>query len=128
MPVILGQPAAHTPRRIATLEWLRRLRRGASLAELYEGAFVMLDSASPPGFVRFVSHAVREVCNRLPDRLLGDSGDHLKHSKRLKEIDEAWPDRRQLDLPSVAAESLTASHRRRAYPARCCAPTFSSHR
>ena len=85
------------------MAWLRRIPGGASLAELYEGAFVMVETASPPGFVRFVSHAIREICNRLPDRILGDSSEHLRHSKRLEEIDKAWPDRKRVSLSSLPA-------------------------
>lgn len=46
-------------------------RNAPSLGELYLGSVVMLYGYSLPGRIRFVSHAVREIRNRLPDVISG---------------------------------------------------------
>src|SRR5690242_15510612 len=66
---VAAPPAPATPpywtrRREQRREWLRRAG-AVSLAELYEGAVIILETRQP-GYVRFVSHAVREIANRLP--------------------------------------------------------------
>jgi hypothetical protein len=43
----------------------------ASLADLYEGAVVMLYESILLGRTRFIGHAVREIRNRLPDAFAG---------------------------------------------------------
>jgi hypothetical protein len=62
--------SVHWPRkRRDLLEWLRKT--SPSLAEIYEGAVVLLFDRQVPGFSRFVSHAVREIRNRLPGVISG---------------------------------------------------------
>ena len=50
--------------RLELLAWLRR--NAPSLAELYEGAVLLLQNR-PPAHVRLIAHSVREIRNRLPD-------------------------------------------------------------
>jgi hypothetical protein len=45
-----------------------------SLGELYESALQMLHNRTFPGRVHFISHAVREIRNRLPDVIAGRRG------------------------------------------------------
>lgn len=85
-----GQPSPvggfWTPLRIGILEQLRR--DAPSLCELYEGA-VLLVHQKMPGYVRFVSHAVREIGNRLPEVMVGvTAGSRLEYVSRVDEI--AW--------------------------------------
>jgi hypothetical protein len=62
-----------------------------SLGELYEGALRMVYDENFPGRVRFVSHAVREIRNRLPGVIAGyKSGSSLQYSNRLEEIAKIW--------------------------------------
>jgi hypothetical protein len=79
-----------TPLRIGILD---RLRRDApSLSELYEGA-VLLVHQKTPGYVRFVSHAVREIGNRLPQVMVGVmAGSRLEYVNRLDEIARLFED------------------------------------
>lgn len=60
--------------------WLAK--NAPSLAELYQGALFLLRT-KPPGFTRLISHAVREIRNRLPDFVAGK-----KSSSRLEYRDE----------------------------------------
>src|SRR5271170_6800890 len=72
------------------LDWLKR--NAPSLAELYEGAVVMLDQFSFPGRTRFISHAVREIRNRLPDAFGGGTrSQRLDYTMRVDAISAAWP-------------------------------------
>jgi hypothetical protein len=78
-----------TTARRELLDWLKR--NAPSLAELYEGAVELLHRHPLPGWTRFVSHAVREIRNRLPDVILGlTRGPRLDYTKRLNAISEAW--------------------------------------
>jgi hypothetical protein len=83
------------------LAWLRR--NAPSLAELYEGAVLMLQTR-PPGHVRLVAHAVREIRNRLPDYVSKvESGGPLDYKSRIDGIVDVW--RRAGLLPSDFATS-----------------------
>ena len=76
--------------------WLRR--NAPSLAELYEGAVVMLQNR-PPGHVRLIAHSVREVRNRLPGYVSKvESGGPLSYKGRIDDIVKIW--RRAGLLPS----------------------------
>jgi hypothetical protein len=59
---------------------------------LYQSAVKMLEETSP-GYVRFVSHAVREIVNGLPGVLYKDfaRGNRLQYPDRLDEILDGWP-------------------------------------
>ena len=49
--------------------WLQEL--SPELAESYAGAVKLIEDASIPGRGRFICHAVREIRNRLPDKVAG---------------------------------------------------------
>lgn len=49
------------------MKWLKD--KAPSLGEIYEGAVIMLSKDHFPGRTRFISHAVREICNQLPERV-----------------------------------------------------------
>ena len=76
-------------RRKKTCEWLRSLG-AASLAELFEGAVVLLEQHTP-GYIRFVAHAVREIANRLPAKVDKEhKRGRVEYVARLEEIRRAW--------------------------------------
>jgi hypothetical protein len=61
------------------------------LAELYEGAVLLLFDAPIPGYTRFVAHAVRETRNRLPDVTSGSkSGRQLNYKGRIDDLVVVW--------------------------------------
>ncbi len=84
--------------RLEIRAWLRR-RGAASLAEVYETSVMMVETACP-GHIRFVSHAVRDIRNRLPGVLDGvQTGGTVPYHAKLKEIRDGW-----VDLPSLAGQ------------------------
>jgi hypothetical protein len=80
-----GPPPYWTPRRHEIKHWMQR--NAPSLAELYEGAVILLDDKPLPGRVRFIAHAVREIRNRLPDTISGPTKkQRLDYTSRLDDI------------------------------------------
>ena len=78
-----------TPPRLELRAWLRR--NAPSLAELYEGAVQMMFIYPVPGRIRFVSQAVREIGNRLPEVISGvRSGGRLEYANELDTLSELW--------------------------------------
>ena len=74
-----------TPTRNNIKAWLERNSR--SLAELYEGAVLLLYQNPIPGHVRFIAHAVREIRNRLPDAIGGPTKSRqVQYKNRLDKI------------------------------------------
>src|SRR5690242_17104282 len=88
--VVPGTRASYWTVPRAELEaWIRRY--APSLADLYVAAVVLLHDSPVPGCVLLISHAVREICNRLPGRVSGVEGDgRLDYASHLDEIAEAW--------------------------------------
>ncbi len=85
----MDNPFCWTEARREILAWLKR--NAPSLAELYEGAVLILRQHSLPGQTRFIGHAVREIRNRLPDAFSGPTrGQRLDYTKRLAAISTAW--------------------------------------
>ncbi|MDA2933696.1 hypothetical protein MYX82_05080 [Acidobacteria bacterium AH-259-D05] len=84
-------------------------RNAPSLGELYEGAVSIVCEPEFPGRVRFVSHAVREIRNRLPDVVSGlRAPKRLDYKNRLDDIVKHW---QKEGLPldgSVPPVSVTA--------------------
>jgi hypothetical protein len=85
-------PAAAGPElssdRLELLAWLQR--NAPSLAELYEGAVLMLENR-PPAHVRLIAHSVREIRNRLPDYVSKvKSGGRLDYTGRIDNITKTW--------------------------------------
>lgn len=61
------------------------------MGDLYEGAVRLLHDDPMPGRVRFVAHAVREICNRLPDYLSGQQvRKRVEYVNRLDTIADQW--------------------------------------
>lgn len=85
-----ASPAAcWTSERLELRAWL--YRNAQSLAELYEGAVLLLFEEPLPGYTRFVAHAVREIRNRLPFVISGSrSGGNLNYKDRMDEIVKRW--------------------------------------
>src|SRR5271156_1284744 len=78
-----------TRNRQELLDWLDKT--SPSLAELYKGAVELLFGQSVPGFSRFVSHAVREIRNRLPSVVSGtDSSGRLDYTSRIDDLSAQW--------------------------------------
>src|ERR1700723_1529884 len=78
-----------TRNRQELLEWLSKT--SPSLAELYKGAVELLFGQSVAGFSRFVSHAVREIRNRLPSVVSGAaSGGRLDYKSRIDDLAVQW--------------------------------------
>lgn len=66
-------------------------RYAPSLADLYIAAVHLVYDSPVPGRVILASHAVREICNRLPGRVSGVEGDgYLNYRSRLDEIAAGW--------------------------------------
>jgi hypothetical protein len=62
-----------------------------SIAELYQGAVELLFDRPVPRFSRFVSHAVREIHNRLPQEVSGlTSAGRLDCKSRMDELVPLW--------------------------------------
>src|SRR5712692_1930710 len=102
-----GGQVVWTGERTALREWLTR--NAKSLAELYEGAVVILYEHDPllPGWSRLVAHAVREVRNRLPDAVAGKKvGERLDYPSRLDEIAGMWSDAGLATAATPAAPSV----------------------
>ena len=102
-----------TGRRLVIRDWL--LRTAPSLAELYEGAVVLLDEDSLPGRTRFIAHAVREIRNRLPEVVSGVTvKTRLEYPRRVGELADLWqkvgPSAADLDgLSETDARNVTDS-------------------
>lgn len=60
-----------TPPRVELREALFKI--APYLAELYEGAVLLLCECAVPGRGRLIAHAVREIANALPERVTGQS-------------------------------------------------------
>lgn len=82
-------PDYWTPLRRELCDWFKR--NAPSLGELYEGAVEMVFREDFPGRVRFVSHAVREIRNRLPNVIAGyKAGIQLQYKNRLDAVLKVW--------------------------------------
>jgi len=69
--------------------WLQR--NAPSLAELYEGAVILLYVNPLPGRVRFISQAVREIRNRLPEVISGMKWpQRLDYKSQLDALAKLW--------------------------------------
>jgi len=81
-----------TEKRLEIKEWL--YKHYPSLGELYEGAVNLLFNGDHnnnfPGASRFVSHAVREIINNLPNYILGRTSKPLQYVNYLDDILEKW--------------------------------------
>ncbi len=83
-------PACWTTARREIRAWLHE--QSPSLAELYESAVSLTFEVQLPGRVRLVAHCLREICNRLPDRVvvLDKKGSRVDYVKEMDEIANIW--------------------------------------
>jgi len=90
-PAAISPPAYITPSRAELLEWLQK--KAAPLAALYSDALrIRFDEPPLQAKGRFISHAVREIRNRLPDFIAGPKGGgRLDYTGRLDSISQIWP-------------------------------------
>lgn len=77
-----------------------------SLGKLYEGALIIFHCPTFPGRIRLVSHAVREIRNRLPDYIAGPkTKTRFDSTTRLDEIEKDWKKEELLTEESVTVAS-----------------------
>ena len=78
-----------TKSRLELRTWFQK--NGPPLGQLYEGALIMLHCPSFPGRVRFISHSVREIRNRLPDYIAGPkTKSRFDWKTRLDDVGKDW--------------------------------------
>ncbi|MFH0984317.1 MAG: hypothetical protein V1882_02150 [Candidatus Omnitrophota bacterium] len=78
-------------------------KQAPHLGELYEAALIILYFDNFPGRIRLVSHAVREIRNRLPDAISGQIiSQQLDYKFRLDEIFSVWT---SLEIPITPLRS-----------------------
>lgn len=78
-----------TAQRNTIREFLRS--NAPPLSALYEGAIVMFNEGTLPGRERFIAHAGREICNRLPDYLSGEERPkRIDYPKEVNRIAQEW--------------------------------------
>lgn len=107
--------------RLELLAWLRR--NAPSLAELYEGAVTMLMTA-PPGHVRLIARAVREIRNGLPEAVSGPkAGGRLDYTSRVDGILETWMQAGLVPV-ELAASELPPSETTLAVPRAAAKPVL----
>jgi len=83
------RPDYWTGLRLELRSWFTR--NAPSLGELYKGAVEMVFNNTFPGRVRFVTYAVNEIRNRLPDVIAGPIiGGQIHYEKRLDNIVRVW--------------------------------------
>ena len=100
--------SAWNPSRIELRDWFRR--EAPSLGDLYEGAVELLFQYPLPGRIRMISHAVREIGNRLPDYLTGERvGKRLDYVSRVDRIEEKWNKHKEMNPPSGSLSNPQAS-------------------
>ncbi|WP_414527240.1 hypothetical protein [Nodularia chucula] len=80
-------PAYWTTTRSKILSWLNQ--NNSSLANLYEGAVCLTFGIPIPGRLRFISHAVREIRNRLPDSIPKIS-ERLEYKDEVEKLADIW--------------------------------------
>jgi len=79
------------------INWLKTY--SLELGQLYEGALKIVSQDNFPGKVRLVSHAVREIFNRLPDEFSGIIIQRIEYDRRLNELCAAWEQHDPLASP-----------------------------
>jgi hypothetical protein len=75
--------------RVRLRDWLGEQQE--SLKELYEGSIDLLYLRKPPGCVRLVSHAVREIGNSLPNALSSvEKRERLENAEKVENLSQTW--------------------------------------
>ncbi len=78
-----------TEERLQLKAWFER--NAPSLGELYEGSLRMMFDTTFPGRSTLISHAVREIRNRLPDVVSGERGKPtFQYKNRLNKLLKQW--------------------------------------
>ena len=104
-----------TPERAALVGWLDR--HAPALVALYLGALRLADCDSFPGRVHFVTHAIREIGNRLPSTLgpkvekRGAGYENLTDTIRDRWLAEGLPEDGRLRLSEESAPSASGPRR-----------------
>lgn len=85
-----GPPGGYwTSRRLELLRWLEL--NAPVLAPVYAAAVQMAMDETFPGRVWFVAHAIREIRNRLPDALAGETVDsRTEYSQLAEQVRMSW--------------------------------------
>lgn len=116
----------HSPVRCELLNWFRE--KAPPLADAYQGAVRLVDDSDFPGRIHFISHAVRDITDRLAfviDPQL--PARRVQYANELDLIERMWPQFISVTEPSTKAtsaeklaidykvasliESLVAAHR-----------------
>lgn len=61
------------------------------LAKTYEAALRLLEDKDFPDRIHLISHAAREICNRLPEILDPQNFPRMDYVKHLEKIEKVWP-------------------------------------
>lgn len=80
-----------SPEQQTVFNWLNDKLRLPVFAEVYKGALYLLDQ-KPPGYITFVSHAGRDLMNRLVRVVRGLDSRQVQYVNRLDELQEDWED------------------------------------
>jgi hypothetical protein len=95
--------ATWTPERRRLRDWLGR--QGAGLAEAYSAAVELVARGPFEGAGTLLAHALRDLINRLPDAVCGQTGERMDASKRLDDLKAVWQEEGMpLDLPRAKAD------------------------
>lgn len=97
-----------TLKRRNLLQWFNKSAR--SLGELYEGAVIMIFEVPVPGRVRFVAHAIREICNRLPVEIAGlQNSPRVEYMNMCDTIYNVWNTLPRWTAPDIPADDDSAT-------------------
>ncbi len=87
-PLDAAQGGVWDARRVAIRQWLSE--KSQPLAEMYEAAVRLLHDQSLPGRVVLISHAVRDIANRLPEAVSGVKSERLDYVNKMDGLATAW--------------------------------------
>lgn len=89
VPLVAGPDNYWTSRRLELLRWLEL--NAPVLAPVYIAAVQMAMDEAFPGRVWFVAHAIREIRNRLPDALAGETvASRTQYRQLAEEVYTCW--------------------------------------
>jgi len=121
-----GSAAAMTPEQLEIVDWLRR--NAPVLAGVFAGAVTFI-ATTPPAYVKFVAHGVREIRNALPEILSGVKEGRFEYINKLDALYQQW------DRAGLLAPNTFASDEKKPGPVavpfkpfRLCAELLTEHR
>jgi hypothetical protein len=121
-----GSPPAMTPEQLEIVDWLQR--NVPALADVFAGAITFM-ATTPPAYVKFVAHGVREIRNALPEILSGVKEGRFEYINKLDALYQ------QRDRAGLLAPNLFVSDEKKppAVPVpfkqfRQCAELLKEHR